>query len=290
MRIGPVALTHHGAVTTGRLVVDATHEVPHAELEITTTNLDYGGLFKAFKVRDLVEGSADITVTAEGNGRSLRDLLAGVNGRVEIVAGPAKMATRFVELWASNLMTAMLSQAWHREEVSQYQCAAGSFDLRHGEMRTDGLLIEASDYSLAGAGTLEFATEELDLVITPKPKGLALISLAVPIRLTGPLADPDVSTKAQSIAASKAWQVLNVEDPIGLALQVPRVVFGNPDGRPGTFDENPCATALHRRKKGTLSTEKMVRTGLQRLTDLMRDAGSAVGHALGRETTVPARE
>jgi len=285
LRIGPVALTHHGAVTTGLLVVDATREVPHAELEITTTNLDYGGLFKAFKVRDLVEGSADITVTSEGNGRSLRDLLAGVNGRLEIVAGPAKMATRFVELWTSNLMTAMLSQAWHREDVSQYRCAAGSFDLRHGEMRTDGLLIEASDYSLAGAGTLEFATEELDLVITPKPKDLALISLAVPIRLTGPLADPDVSTNAQSIAASKAWQVLNVEDPIGLALQVPRVVFG----KPAAFDENPCATALHKRKKGTLSTERIVRTGLQRLTDFWRDAGSAVGRALGRETTVPAR-
>ena len=54
--------------------MDATSTVPRAAVEIATRNLDYGGLLKAFKVSNMVEGSADVTLTAEGYGRSLRDL------------------------------------------------------------------------------------------------------------------------------------------------------------------------------------------------------------------------
>lgn len=35
-------------------------------------------------------------------------------------AGPAKIANRYLALWASNLMTAMLSPAWRRENVTHF--------------------------------------------------------------------------------------------------------------------------------------------------------------------------
>ena len=152
---GPLEFGHRGSVTTGKVTVDATSTVPRAAVEIATRNLDYGGLLKAFKVSNMVEGSADVTLTAEGYGRSLRDLAGTANGHLDIVAGPAKVATRFLELWVSNLMTAMLAQAWHRERFTQYHCAAAHIDIHKGEMKTDSLLIDASDHSIAAAGTLD---------------------------------------------------------------------------------------------------------------------------------------
>jgi len=249
------------------VTVDVTSAVPRATVEIATTNLDYGGLLKAFKVTNMVEGSADVTMTAEGYGRSLRDLAGTANGHLDIVAGPAKVATRFLELWVSNLMTAMLAQAWHRERFTQYHCAAAHIDIHKGEMKTDSLLVDASDHSLAAAGTLDLRAEDLDVVVTPRPKDLAVLSLATSIRLTGPLTAPTISTSVESIAASKAWQVLDIADPIGLVLRVPRVIL-NVNPGPGSATENPCLIAFGRGGKETLSTKKVVRTGFDWLDNL----------------------
>ena len=248
--------------------MDATSTVPRAAVEIAIRNLDYGGLLKALEVSNMVEGSTDVTLTVEGYGRSLRDLAGTANGQLDIVAGPAKVATRFLELWVSNLMTAMLAQAWHRERFTQYHCAAAHIDIHKGEMKTDSLLIDASDHSIAAAGTLSWA-EDLDVVMTPRPKDLAVLSLATSIRLTGPLAAPTISTNVESIAASKAWQVLDIADPIGMVLRVPRVILNGPAA------ENPCLIAFGRGGKETLSTKKAVRTGFDWLEKFWRGTGSA---------------
>ena len=179
------------------------------------------------------------------------------------------MATRYLELWVSNLMTAMLAQAWHRERFTQYHCAAAHIDIHKGEMKTDSLLIDASDHSIAAAGALDLRPEDLDVVMTPRPKDLAALSLATSIRLTGPLAGPTISTNVESIAASKAWQVLDIADPIGLVLRVPRVILNGPAA------ENPCLIAFGQGGKETLSTKKAVRTGFDWLEKLWRGAGSA---------------
>jgi hypothetical protein len=287
---GPVAFTQEGATTTGRLTVDSTRPLPHAAVEITTVNLDYGRLFKAFKVTDVVEGNVDITLAAEGHGRSLNDLLAAANGRLDVVAGPAKIANRYLELWAPNIMTAMLSQSWRRESVTQYRCAAAFFDIRDGEMKTDAFLLDASDHSVAAAGQLDLGTEDLDVVAIPKPKDLALLSLAVPVRLTGPLAAPNVSTKAASIAASKAWQTLNIVDPVGVTLRVPDIVQWEKKAGAASPVGNPCILALRKTGTGTLSTVKVVKTGFEWLADFVRGAGSSVANFFGGHTAASVKE
>jgi hypothetical protein len=230
-----------------------------------------------------------MALTAEGNGMSLRDLLVSATGQLDIIAGPAKVANRFVEVWASNLMTAMLSQAWHREEVTRYHCAAAYFDIHDGEMRTDALLVDAQDHSIAAAGVLNLSTEELDVVVTPKPRDLALLSLAAPVRLTGPMARPSVSTKASSIAASKAWQVLDVADPIGSIVSVPRVIHEEVAGRTVSRTENPCTAALQKGGEKTLSTTRVVSTGFGWLADLMRGTGSTIIRFFGGRTAASTR-
>ena len=142
-------------------------------------------------------------------------------------------------------------------------------------MRTGGVLIDASNYSVAVAGAVALNTEEMDMVATPKPKDLALFSLAAPIRLTGPLASPHVSSNASSIADSKAWQILDVADPIGVVLFVPRIILGDENHATDTSGVNPCLAALKRSDKGRLPTVKAVQSGFSWLTDLWRRCGLA---------------
>ncbi|MDF0666131.1 MAG: AsmA family protein [Nitrospira sp.] len=273
LTVGPLALAHNGSTKTGRFTIDSTGKVPHVAMEITAIDVDYGGLFKAFNITDKAEGRADIYLTAEGRGRALREVMGAANGHLEIVAGPATWENRLIHLWASNLMTAMLSQTWRLERFSRYNCGAAYFDIRNGEVETDALLIDASDHSVAAAGTLNLGAEDLDAVLTPMPKSLALLSLAVPVRLAGPLAAPKASASPTSIAASKAWKVLDIAVPIGLTLQVPRVILQATVVRSPL--ENPCTVALRKGGKGTLTTRKVVTIGFGWVVDRLRRAGSA---------------
>jgi hypothetical protein len=215
----------------------------------------------------------------------LHELAAGANGSLDIVAGPSRVAARYLDLWAEDLMTTMLSKAWNKEEQTQYHCAAGSFDIRHGEMRTGGVLIDARNYSVAVAGAMALNSEEIDLVVTPEPKDLTLLKLAVPIRLTGPLASPHISSNASSIAASKAWQILDVADPVGVVLRVPRVVLLDETLATDASGGNPCLAALKRPDTETLPTIKAVQRGFSRITDLWRNTAPPVDRQLGGEST-----
>lgn len=290
LTVGPLALAHDGSMKTGRFTIDGTGKVPHVAIEITAIDVNYGGLFKAFNITDKVEGRADIYLTAEGQGRDIGEVVGAANGHLEIVAGPATWENRLIHLWASNLMTAMLSKAWSRGRASQYNCGATYIDIHNGEMDTGALLIDASDYSVAAAGTLNLGTEDLDLVVTPRPKSLALLSLAVPARLTGPLAAPKVSTTPTSIAASKAWKVLDVADPIGLTLWVPRVMVranATADDHPL---ENPCTAALQPGGKEALTTRKVVTGGFKWVADRLRRVGSAGARLFQAQPGAPAGE
>ena len=290
LTVGPLAWVLDGAMKTGRFTIDGTRKVPHVAIEIMAIALDYGGLFKALNITDKVEGHADIYLTAEGQGQDFREVMGSANGHLEIVAGQATWENRVIHLWASNLMTAMLSQAWRRERSSHYNCGAAYIDIQNGEMETDALLIDSSDHSVAAAGTLNLGTEDLDMVVTPSPKSLALLSLAVPVRLTGPLAAPKTSTSPTSIAASKAWKVLDIAVPIGLTLQVPRVILGDKATAAGSPLENPCTAALQREGKGTLTTRKVVTSGFEWVADLLRRGGSAGARLFQPRPSVSARD
>ena len=62
-----------------------------------------------------------------------------------------------------------------------------------GIAKTDKLLLDTSRLTVAGSGTLDLDSEELDLVLSPRPKQARLVSVANPVRVTGTLSDPNVA-------------------------------------------------------------------------------------------------
>ncbi len=126
-------------------------------------------------------------------------------------------------------------------------------------------------------GTLDLGSEDMDFVLTPRPKAVAFLSLASTVRVTGPLSTPRVSMDPLDIAQSKVWQVLDVIDPVGLSLNIPGLLPGGKSGiggknRPkGSGEENPCLTALDVTKQESLSTKKVVRGVFDMIKGLWKD-------------------
>jgi uncharacterized protein involved in outer membrane biogenesis len=242
LQIAPFHATFSGGVIDGSLSLEAREQVPAVILTMAFQHLDFGRLLKAMKGSDSIEGVADIKLDLEGPGASLREFLARANGRIEFVGGPGRVKGRLLDYWAADLVSSLLSPGWRREDSTTVNCLVGRFGLADGFAQSDALLLDTTRVTVAGLGTVHLGTEQLDLLLTPKPKEAAFISLAHTARVQGPLSKPEVSTDKTDIAKSAAWLALGVVPPFGLAVGVAMGVAGSLS-RLGTGVENPCEIA-----------------------------------------------
>jgi uncharacterized protein YhdP len=64
----------------------------------------------------------------------------------------------------------MLSREWRREDVTDLNCPVAHTSIEDGMASSDDLLVDTQRITIGAAGTLELASEELNLVFAPRPK------------------------------------------------------------------------------------------------------------------------
>ncbi|MEI8014576.1 MAG: AsmA family protein [Nitrospira sp.] len=273
LQVTPFQANLLGGVMDGSLSVDASKQVPIVALKTTIRNLDLGRLLKGLKSAEGIEGAADITLDLEGRGTTLQELLRRANGQVEFIGGPGNIKSRYLNLWASELVLAMWSDTWKPQELTQVNCLIARFGLTEGLGRSDGILFDTTSMTVAGIGTVDLAGEYIDVVLTPRPKNLTLISLAHTARLKGPLSNPDVSTDPKDIAKSAAWVALGVTNPFGLAISVVALGVGVVAGvsNVGTGVANPCDVVRTDRDGKLSNSGQTSRSLLDRAQDRWSD-------------------
>jgi len=238
----------------GALILDVKPYVPTLKINLNIRGLDYGGVTKTLGGTEVVKGqSQSIKLTLEGRGDTLTQVLGRANGQFELVDGPLELSTKYIDLWAADFITTALSTAWEAEPVTKLNCAVGYFDIDEGEMKTDNVLIDTQRVTIAGAGTLNLASENMDLILTPRPKDPSLVSLAHTVRFTGPLSDPDVSRDKFRIAESGGWGLLGLATPLGWAIAIPQIAGTTF----GTMTQNPCVKAMESRSHTAQAIEEM---------------------------------
>jgi len=242
LQVAPFHASLSGGSMDGSLSLEASEQAPKVVLKATIRNLDLGRLLKELKTTEDVEGVADITLDLEGRGKTLHELLSRINGQAEFIGGPGNIKSRYLNLWATEFVTTLLSEAWKPQEWTQVNCLIARFGLTEGLGRSDAILFDTTRMTVAGIGTIDLAGESIDVVLTPKPKNLTLISLAHTVRLKGLLSSPDVSRDPKDIAKSAAWVALGVTNPFGLAISVVALGVGVVGGfsNVGTGVDNPC--------------------------------------------------
>lgn len=230
----------------GKLVLDGTKYVPTLDVELHIHGLNYGRVARYFGGADLVKGkSQSILLALSGRGDTLHEVLGQASGRFELVDGPLELATKYIDLWAADLITTALTTAWKSESVTKLNCTVGYFDIEEGVVKSDDILIDSHRLTIAGIGKLNLADETVDIVLTPRPKDPSLFSLAHTVRITGPLSNPDVSSDKLRIAESGGWGLLGLVTPMGWVIAIPQIAGTTV----GTMNQNPCVEALKGRQQ-----------------------------------------
>jgi uncharacterized protein involved in outer membrane biogenesis len=262
LQVAPFHADLLGGAMDGNLSLEVSEQTPKVVLKTTVRQLDLAQLLKGLKGAEGIEGAADITLDLEGRGTTLQELLRRANGQVEFIGGPGNIKSRYLNLWASELLPALLSKAWKPQELTQVNCLIARFGLTEGLGGSDGILFDTTSMTVAGIGTVDLAGEYIDVVLTPKPKNPTLISLAHTARVKGPLSNPGVSTDPKDIAKTAAWGALGVTNPFGLVIGVVALGVGVVAGlsNTGTGVDNPC-DVVRADKDGQLSNSGQTSRG-----------------------------
>ena len=188
---------------------------------------------KVFQPNDLLEGKGDTTVKVRGTGKTPRQILATLGGHTALIIREGKIDNAYWELIAADVATQFLPFL-DQSKRGELTCMVSRFEIKQGLATSKAMVIDSDRVIVAGEGTIKLATQELDLKLTPKPKNPSLISLSVPLLITGPARDPSVLP--DPLAVAKGVGAIALAGINHLALALPFLSAGNADA--------PCPAAI----------------------------------------------
>jgi len=227
---------------SGAITLDASRSKPSLSVKFNAKGTDVGKLLKDMDVSDLLTGRADTVIKLNGSGTSVRKIMAGLNGKTEVIMNDGKVATKYLDLIAADLVKAIVPGG---SDTTKINCMVNRFDIKQGVATSKALLFDTEKMTISGGGTIDLRSEGLDLNIKPEPKDASLVSMAVPIVIGGTMKSPSVRPSTTAVLKGIAGLALG---PVGLlALTVSA----------GSGDKNPCLAALEKKAKpGSPSTQK----------------------------------
>lgn len=228
--------------------VDGGKSPPRVNVKLTLDKADLGQLLQATADSDLLSGRMDLKFDAKGKGASVRQLMAGLGGRANLVVTEGYIANSHVELIAADLLSS-LTPGSEDAKGTKVNCAVVDFPISAGLARAKVLLLDTERMTVTGEGTVSLKTEKIDLKLKPKPKDASLVSLATPVLVGGTLAEPTA-----------------VPDPVALASGVAAAVAGNvllpgaglllPLLDSGSDETHPCLRAVSSKTAATPAPAK----------------------------------
>lgn len=216
------------------LTIDASRDPATVELGLDASAIDYGALLKSGGVTDGVRGTMALRAKIAGQGNDLAAVLRGAQGSVEVLGGQGSIRGKLLEVWGGNLMQILNPVSWAQGTDTELNCVAGRFRIAEGVARSELLLLDSRDVTVAGEFVLNLASEEINGLFKPQPKQATLVQLSTPLRLSGTLAAPRVRAADRSVVTlGKLF--------IGIAQPAALILFF---GDLGAKEKDPCAALL----------------------------------------------
>lgn len=246
LRVEPLQATVSGGSLKGAVSLDASGKMPALSLTLAGQGVQTAALLEKLGVSGFLQGGAtDLDVRLNGDGASVRDLMAGLDGEVTVRMGDGRVRRQALELAGADVAMQLLdalNPLAARSEYTPMSCAVAHFQVKDGIAGAqNGIAIETDSVNIVGSGAVDLKTERLDFTVKPEAReGLGInvgSSLASLVRIHGPLAKPTVGIDSEGAARTAA--------SVGAALATGGLsVLGQALLDRRTRDPHPCQTAM----------------------------------------------
>jgi len=242
LQIDPLELQVAGGDLRLALALDRSRAGVGASLTALIDRFDYGLPARHIDPQTEVAGLFSLDADLDSRGNTIADLAKHVTGHLDFALWPANLRGDVFDIWAVNLLVAILP-TFDQGSGAKVNCVTGQFDLDDGLMRTKSLILDTTRVRVNGSGTVDFRTEEVDLVLQPAPKRPQFYSLATPLVVDGTFSDFTVGATPADLVGT----VLRVYYPY-LVVPFELLTRGGPSGRRSRCLLGPARTLATSRR------------------------------------------
>lgn len=238
LAIKPLTVKLAGNVLNADAMVDGSSGKPAVNLSLVARKTDIGALLQMFGSDKIIEGTADVDVAVTGAGGSAHAIASGLNGKTSVVMNEGRINNKYLKLAAADLMKVI--DPWApKEDETKLNCLLSKFDIKSGVATSEVNVVDTAAFSVTAGGRINLGPETIDMVIDPRPKNQSMMNIAVPIKVTGSLADPDFLPDPAAIAKGVMGAAGGYLAGGGMAGAVAGMLGGSKE----EAAKNPCVTA-----------------------------------------------
>lgn len=189
-------------------------------VEATLKGIRLTKLLPKFKFPQANTGRLGGKVSIRTSGTSFAAFAGHANGDLGIAMGGGSISDLMVALAQLHLGNAFVD--WMSGEKKEpIHCAVARFDIKNGVLDTRTFVIDTSGANIFGSGTVDFQHERLNLVLTTKPKHMAILSARGPLKITGTFKKPAFGVgKKKLIERGAAAVALGIINPAAALLSL----------------------------------------------------------------------
>jgi uncharacterized protein involved in outer membrane biogenesis len=232
----PLTANVGGGKVNVELAANARGQTVAGKVDVKGVNL--GPLLTTMQVTDLLhDGKTDFAADFHGAGKSMHALMASLDGVSTLHVGEGEIESKYAELLGADAVRVLTPlQGGHAQ--TKLNCVVGRYEIKDGVVTSKVNITDTGRMTVVGDGNINLGTEQLGLVFTPGPKDASLLSLSVPIRVRGTLAEPSFSPDTGAALKGAAGAVAGslLLGPAGVVL--PFVSGGQRNA------QDPCTQAL----------------------------------------------
>ncbi len=242
LNVEPISFLAAGGQLSGRLSVDSSSHNIALDTDLTITGLEPN------KVTDLKEkltgGKTDVVLKVKGEGESVSQIMAGLNGVFSVNVGDAIITDSISGALGADVvkkLVNMVNPFAEKKQGTDLKCAVVKFDIEDGIATTKkGIAVSTAQMNIIGSGVIDLKTEKINIGIKPEARegfGVNAAKLASMVRIAGTLSSPKPIADITGTLTT-GYSLTQAVATGGLSL-LAEGLFSRL-----TADSNPCATAL----------------------------------------------
>jgi AsmA family protein len=195
LSITPLSAQVMGGKLNGEIKIDTRKEIPAVRLEVRIMDLQLGQYARAKAGPPAIEGPLELRMNLSGQGKSMHDLAAHVDGTVTARLPSGMVRDSLAESTGIDLRGLGLLLTKSQKEVP-VRCGVASFQAHDGTLTAKNLVLDTAPVLIIGEGLVHLETESLDLILRGYPKNVRFLQLRSPIVIRGTLKAPSFSIQA----------------------------------------------------------------------------------------------
>ncbi len=210
LKIDPARLDVAGGNLETRVGLNSRSGVLEGDVDLALRKIRLNKLLAAFKVDvGAIEmekegvgtfgGEAKLTI----KGNSIHDMAAAADGDIAVIMGGGQINSLIIEALGLDLGEVLAVLAAGDEEKEKgmvpVQCLVSRFDVRDGVMSTKALVLETSDSTVTGSGTIDLGKETLDVTLLAHPKDASIGAASTPVAVKGTFREPEIDVVSEEL-------------------------------------------------------------------------------------------